>query len=1220
VKIDSKLKKITTMKYLNNNTFLHVLFLLLSGFLYGCTVDDADTGVPDGQERMVSFSVRVPGAGSPSTYALTAQDENEVKTVEILLFDGDGKYTYQPIYSNRITTDENDNTKKTFKVKVPQGIYDMVILANSGESLASALGSISKGEAKASVLGKLLLTNNSKWNTISGSGGYIPIPMWGEIKNITVSDAMPANTNVSLARMIAKVDVSLSETAQTKFDLQSVRLYNYYDKGRIAPLEDEDHWDAAHTLALAPSVPAGAAKPSPAADNPLVYDRSAIIPEEGSGVSCTGEIYTFEAEKGSKDDLSNNTCLVIGGKYNGEGKETYYRVDFANTVSGTTTYLPLLRNHQYKVTISNVEGSGTASAKDAFNSRPVNIVASVMPWNDADISDIVFDGQYMLGVSQGELSFSREQRTEDSEDNIFKITTDYPKGWEMTGITENKDGTGSTIDWLDITPEKSETGGTMSTRLILDVNNTGSPRTGYIHLSAGRLNYTVKVVQTEKIYIRPGDGPLSITDSHGNPISELTFAAAAADVIPDQQTFTVSWPKDARLNYTVTVSGAPFTFGTGGALSDPTEGSFEPVGTGEKTYIIQPSAAIETSELESDPLYAKSTTITYTLVNSDYQVMAKKSLTIRQEVYNLTHNFETNYLLDGKSYTFNVRSNTGWRIKSVDQSPNGLLYLKPTDNLIAGTTGGYNTAEGTPVTFRVMPSTSLDGIVKVIFESTDNPESFEAKEVTLNMSKLDLTLSVTNSSGQAIEELVFASEAGTTPAAQTYKVNWTPQWVTLPFTITNGNPAFSFSTDGGNSDPTTTISPLAEELGLKSYTIQPASAIDPATFSTNPFPEEKLTTIRYNFTIEGIVLTSQEIKFKQVGYQLVHNAETEYYANGSSYSFRVRSNAAWEITNVAVSQPDLLASGEVDKLMETIGNDDGTGTLITFKTAQSAENGTVTLTFKSTNSPNQFDLGTIVLTLKNGYYPTSLKNWAGSNIYWDASKATLTFAEDGTTDKWEYQGVFFQWGSLYGLDPSYAASGKLNWATERRVFKPNADGSGYENTSGYTWGSWPQIGSVQPGGSSERAYLYEITNGSTGLGDICKYLTMIGSAPGSPAKRWRMPTSHDFNENFVGLGTSWETVNTSVNRNDGTWRWDANDAGAELYDATSKYGSRIYIPTAGFRASNGVLWYVGQEIRLWTGTAYNAQATSAESRVGTELRPNANRARTEAYSVRCVLE
>jgi hypothetical protein len=147
---------------------------------------------------------------------------------------------------------------------------------------------------------------------------------------------------------------------------------------------------------------------------------------------------------------------------------------------------------------------------------------------------------------------------------------------------------------------------------------------------------------------------------------------------------------------------------------------------------------------------------------------------------------------------------------------------------------------------------------------------------------------------------------------------------------------------------------------------------------------------------------------------------------------------------------------------------------------------------------------------------TSHSAWAGSNIYWNGT--TLTFddtpadpANPTSADEanWRKQGVYFQWGSLWGLDPS----GPASWSGV--VYVPS--GSGYTQTtvlaSDYVSGMPRVSDSENLGDNRTRAYLYEITNGSTGIGDICKYLTEIGSAPGG--KKWRMPTSIEF-------GPGWE--------------------------------------------------------------------------------------------------
>ena len=175
---------------------------------------------------------------------------------------------------------------------------------------------------------------------------------------------------------------------------------------------------------------------------------------------------------------------------------------------------------------------------------------------------------------------------------------------------------------------------------------------------------------------------------------------------------------------------------------------------------------------------------------------------------------------------------------------------------------------------------------------------------------------------------------------------------------------------------------------------------------------------------------------------------------------------------------------------------------------------------------------------------SSHSGWAGSNIYWNGT--TLTF-DDTPADpanptpadeaNWRKQGVYFQWGSLWGLDPS----GPASWSGIAYV----PSGSGYTQTtvtpSDYVSGL-PRVDDSDLGITDRnRAYLYEITNGSTGIGDICKYLTEIGAAPGG--KKWRMPTSIEF-----GLG--WEEYWG------GSFNNDANDGNRYHYytePASSNY-------------------------------------------------------------------
>lgn len=707
---------------------LIVSLSILSGFLSGSCQDNDDIQASDTDAAMVTFSVKVPGSSTPSTYALNTNDENEVKSIEILLFDTNGKYVYQPIFSNVINTDPIDSKIKTFTVKVPEGTYNIVVLANSRQPLSNTSGSFSVGDTKASVLDKLIITNAGKWNANSASGGYIPMPMWGEIASITINQSTPANNPVNLIRMVSKIDVTLTGTAATdNLKLKSIRLYNYNNQGRIAP--DAANWNQSQNIVTNPSVPSTSALTL----GPLLYDGTSITTTD---VSSIGEIYTFEAVKANPSSLGNATCLVIGGIYTGDSQPTYYRVDFAQT-SSTTTYLSLLRNHHYKVNISEVSGPGLATPADAFNSRPVNIKAEIIEWNDGQISDIVFDGQYMLGVSQGEFTLPRNELTASNDNNALSITTDYPSGWLVDKIVDTG---GSSISWLSLvslsgTPVVSgASGSTTNVKLKLTENISGSARIGFIHLKAGRLAYVVKVTQGINT-----DIALNIKNAAGtNNITELVFAAPI-NTQPVSQQFRIKW---SPASFTVTsvnsaVGSAAFSFD--GASDQPGSGALLNISdpSGEKLFTIRPTAIVS-SDLTSNPFLEKISKVDFTLFNGETYL--SKSIFLRQSTYNLVFsNVSSSYWTNGSAYTFNVRSNANWRIKSISQQltsgTGSLLNLQVSDNLVVGATGSSNTNPGTPVTFRVASNiVSLAGQLTVVFESPDSPKKFDDVTLVLNLS------------------------------------------------------------------------------------------------------------------------------------------------------------------------------------------------------------------------------------------------------------------------------------------------------------------------------------------------------------------------------------------------------------------------------------------------------------------------------------------------------
>ena len=509
------------------------------------------------------FSVKVPGNSTPKTRAVSSNEANVIKQIAVLLFK-DGKYTHHPIYSNSIS--DGEDGKKTFTIRVPEGTFNMVSLANANASLKEALSGISVGTAKDDLLKSLTVTNEEKWNLDPQKDNYKPIPMWGEIPTVTVN-SNTENIEASLLRMVSKIDVSLTTKAQKDFELTSVYVYNYNSMGQIIP--SADALNESKTEVSKPTVLGNQTK------GPLQYDKDAITKDLNThkGSSCINEIYTFEAAAGTANDLSKNTCLVIGGRYQNDTKDTYYRIDFANTADGAITYLPLLRNNQYRVDVQSISGPGLPTTEQAFNSRPVNIKASILNWSDGRFTEFDVNGQYFVGVSQGKYTFSKEERGDKSSDNILSILTNHPDGWKIE-ITD-KDGKITNYSWLECSSTKGVANKAADVRLKLGKNDSERPRTAYVHVKAGRLDYIVEVTQLNTfqkgIIQREANSYMMTTSDHIG----ILIPVSRANVIGTQLSATDKF-----------TSNLVWTDNRNGVNADSNIEMIKTVGIGNKGYVL----------------------------------------------------------------------------------------------------------------------------------------------------------------------------------------------------------------------------------------------------------------------------------------------------------------------------------------------------------------------------------------------------------------------------------------------------------------------------------------------------------------------------------------------------------------------------------------------------------------------------------------------------------
>ncbi|MDR1273096.1 MAG: DUF4906 domain-containing protein [Odoribacteraceae bacterium] len=403
---------------------------VLALFAGACVVNVEDEGEPapvagdDG--RTVTLSITVPGPAASRAMPTTVEDS--VETIDVLLFDAaTDKFRYRAIGTKPDAT-------RSFSVRLPTGNWTVVLLANARAELANAgiapatlhdPGTKSREEVLESIV--MTLAPLAGWSDAK------VFPMWGYYKK-SAGGATTLNVDeytstiddaINLTRAVARVDISMSAAAELVFSLESARLYNRSNKGSIAPLAGPIAANDGYIVAqwsggkaAGPHVPAASTE-----EGPVVYNINNSINPAGVDVySYAREIYTFEAAKGLANTTAN-TCLVIGGYYNGSASPTYYRVEF---IDKDDNYLALLRNYSYNVKIQAVNGHGWPSADEAYRNNPANIIVNIVPWDEGGMNDVKFNDQHYLAVDKSELVFYSA-----ASDKSLVAITDLPAGWTV---------------------------------------------------------------------------------------------------------------------------------------------------------------------------------------------------------------------------------------------------------------------------------------------------------------------------------------------------------------------------------------------------------------------------------------------------------------------------------------------------------------------------------------------------------------------------------------------------------------------------------------------------------------------------------------------------------------------------------------------------------------------------------------------------------------------
>lgn len=173
---------------------------LFSGalFLTSCIAEEIESenpNPPTGKEVNIRFTVRMPRQGEPGTYAISKEDENLVREIDILSFKPDQDkpsgyaFAYHAEAKGNISSSGENKREKSFDItliKDESNNQTLVVLANV-RSLITTLRAegMASGTDKDELLARLVVKNEGSWNANNGKAetdadkDFTPFPMWG---------------------------------------------------------------------------------------------------------------------------------------------------------------------------------------------------------------------------------------------------------------------------------------------------------------------------------------------------------------------------------------------------------------------------------------------------------------------------------------------------------------------------------------------------------------------------------------------------------------------------------------------------------------------------------------------------------------------------------------------------------------------------------------------------------------------------------------------------------------------------------------------------------------------------------------------------------------------------------------------------------------------------------------------------------------------------------
>ena len=389
------------------------LILLGVTSMWSCMKEEA-TGCPEFEgDPYLTLSLQLPKT-TPSTYALSAMEENAISALDVLVFKVDPEDVTKEYFLYRVATaDITDITnttvtgnRKSYRVKLRMSEADarhrLVLVANQRSAIDANVATADVGVTlKETMLQRLTFATSAVWVADSGDAGYKSIPMWGEARNthvVTKTTTTESIGTIGMVRALARFDVGVKYNATyvaqglDNFLLTDIYVYNSTNMASGVPAaanysKDSQGFATVSTV----TIPAGANIISNF--KPLHYalatgrkslESTIYIPEtKALNYGATPTVAQMQGQ----------FCLVVGGYYSTAAQvadatpntttKSYYRIDIYDRLQTAPqgNLLDILRNRLYKVSITNVPGPGTKTPFEALTQTPLGFTSTVLQWD-----------------------------------------------------------------------------------------------------------------------------------------------------------------------------------------------------------------------------------------------------------------------------------------------------------------------------------------------------------------------------------------------------------------------------------------------------------------------------------------------------------------------------------------------------------------------------------------------------------------------------------------------------------------------------------------------------------------------------------------------------------------------------------------------------------------------------------------------------------------------